>query len=124
VFKAGAHHPIIEEFNARMTTAAMQSGLPPKQWQMEINAMLIKKEGITLLETLRTIILFTADYNYVNKHIGRTIMSNAERYRKLTTEQYGSRNGHTAIMQACNKKVTLGIARQKRITMVLCSMEL
>jgi hypothetical protein len=43
VFKAGAHNPIIAEFDARMTNTAMQSGLFPKQWQLVIDVMLIKK---------------------------------------------------------------------------------
>jgi hypothetical protein len=79
---------------------------------MVIDAMLIKKEGLNLIETLRTIMLFMVDYNYINKHIGRTMISNAERYGQLATEQYGSHIGHTSIMQACNKKFTLDITRQ------------
>jgi hypothetical protein len=113
VFKAGARPPIIAEFDARMTNVAMQSGCSPKRWKMVIDEMLIKKEGVTLVETLRMIILFMVDYNYIHKHIRRTMMSNAERYGQLGPEQYGSRNGHTEIMQASHKKITLGIAHQK-----------
>jgi hypothetical protein len=91
---------------------------------MEIDAMVIKKEGITLVETLRMIILFMVDHNYMSKHIGRTMMSNAERYGQLDTEQFGSHNGHTSSMQACNKKFTLNITRQKRITIALSSTDL
>jgi hypothetical protein len=88
-FKVGAHHPIIAEFDAIVTNAAMQSWFSPKRWQMEIDAMLIKEEGVTLIENLRIIIMFMVDYNYMNNHIGRTIMSNAERYRQLSMS-YGT----------------------------------
>jgi hypothetical protein len=65
-----------------------------------------------------------ADYNYMNNHIGRTMMSKTEQYWQLATEQYGSHSEHTSIMQACNKKFTLDITIQKRITMALCSTDL
>jgi UDP-galactopyranose mutase len=123
-FEAGVHHPVIVEFEARMTNETMQSGYSPKQWQMVTDAMLIKKEGITMVETVRMTIRFMADCNYMNNHIGRAMMSNSERYGQLATEQFGSRNGHTAIMQDCNKKFTLDIKRQKCITMSLCSTDL
>jgi hypothetical protein len=61
MFKAGAHHPIVAEFDARMTNTAMQYGFSPKRWQMAIDAMLIKKERVTLVDKMRTIILFMAD---------------------------------------------------------------
>jgi hypothetical protein len=60
----------------------------------------------------------------MNKHIGRTMMSNAEQYGQIPPKQFDSHSGHTSVMQACNKKFTLYIARQKRITMALCSTDL
>jgi hypothetical protein len=38
---------------------------------MAISAMLTKKEGVTLVDKLRTIVLFMVDYNDMNTHIGR-----------------------------------------------------
>jgi hypothetical protein len=37
---------------------------------MAIAAMLTKKEFVTLVDKLRTIILCMVDYNYMNTHIG------------------------------------------------------
>jgi hypothetical protein len=55
---------------------------------MAIAAMLTKKEGATLVAKLHiTILLFMADYNYMNKHIGWVMMSNAESYGQLAIEQ-------------------------------------
>jgi hypothetical protein len=33
-------------------------------------ALLLKKAGVTLVEKLRTIVLFQGDFNYLNKYIG------------------------------------------------------
>jgi hypothetical protein len=76
VFKVGGHHPLIAEFDYRMTNAAMQIGFSPKLCQMTIDVMLTKKEGVALVEKLRTMILFMADYNlmmYIELRIGDTI---------------------------------------------------
>jgi hypothetical protein len=50
-------------------------------------------------------------------------MVNAE-YGQRAAEKNGSCNGNTLIMQACNSKITLDIAHQKRFTLELCSMDL
>jgi hypothetical protein len=70
---------------------------------------------------VRTIVLFHADFNYLNKFIGREMMWNAELFGQLEAEQFGSRSGHRSIEQAWNKGLSFDLARQQRRTSALRS---
>jgi hypothetical protein len=54
-----------------------------------------EKEGISLIDKVRKIVLFHADFNYLNKFVGRKMMWNAEFFVQLAR-----RSGHRAIEQA------------------------
>jgi hypothetical protein len=83
--------------------------------------MLEKKPGNTDVTAMRTILLYEADFNFLNKFVGRQMMQAAECLGILAPEQYGSRRYHRAIFQAVNKAFTYDIIRQKRLTGALCS---
>jgi len=80
----------------------------------------MKKSGVTDLSGLRTIVLFPVDCNYAFKHIGRTMMSIAEKTQLLAPEQYGSRKRHKAIDLAWNKALTFDILRQLKRAGAIC----
>jgi hypothetical protein len=61
LLKARSHNSLIVEFDTMMTDIAMKTGYTPKRWWMAIDALFIKKEGITLVESLRNMILFAVD---------------------------------------------------------------
>ena len=73
------------------------------------------------MDKLRTIVLFEADLNYMNKVIGREVMKTAEKNKTLADEQYGSRAGRKAIDQAINKRLFFDILRQQRLNGAICS---
>jgi hypothetical protein len=66
--------------------------------------MILKRSRVTHLDSLCTIVLFSADINYVFKHIGHQMMYNAEKAHALAREQYGSRKRHRATDLA-NKQI-------------------
>jgi hypothetical protein len=53
----------------------------------------LEKAGVTLVEKLRTVVLFQGDFNYLNKYIGRHMMKDGEACEQLSWEKYGSHEG-------------------------------
>jgi hypothetical protein len=81
-------------------------------WLVAIDALLLKKSGVTVVEKLRPIILFQGDLNYLNKYIGRLMMKDGEAYKQLAWEQYGSHEGNNAIEQGLNKVLSFDLIQQ------------
>jgi hypothetical protein len=77
--------------DALITDIPLQTGYSPLRWRVAIDALILKKSGVTLVEKLRTIVLFQGDFNYLNKYIGLHMMKDGEAYEQLAWEQYGSR---------------------------------
>ena len=121
VLKAGAHSAVLASLDCWMTEIPRRSGYSPCRWRAAIDAVLWKKPGIFFLETTRTIVLFEPDYNYMNKHISKMAMDNAEKFNQLAREQYGSRKGHRSIDQATNKRLTTDTFLLRREPGALCS---
>jgi hypothetical protein len=91
------------------------------RWRVAIDALLLKKAGVTLVKKLRTIVLFQVDFNYLKKYIGRHMMKDGEAYTQLAWDQYGSREGNNAIEQALNKVISFDLIRQARMDAAMCS---
>jgi hypothetical protein len=72
--KAGSKSQIISELECNLTRIPIQSGYAPARWRKCMDVMILKKSGVTTLGSLRTIVLFPPDCNYVFKHIGRELM--------------------------------------------------
>jgi hypothetical protein len=81
----------------------------------------LEKDGVTLVEKLRTIVLFKGDFNYLNKYIGHHMIKEGESYEQLAWEQYGSREGKNVIGQALNKVLSFDLIRQARMDAAMCS---
>jgi hypothetical protein len=117
VWKAGSSSDLISEVDAILTDIPLQTGYPPKRWRKSVDAMLRKKEGSFLIDyVVRTIVLFHADFNYLNKFVGHKMMWNAEFFGQLASDKFGSQSGHRAIEQAWNKMLSFDLVRQQRIT--------
>ncbi len=83
--------------------------------------MILKKSGVTHLNSLRTIVIFPFDCNFAFKHVGRKMMKIAELSNTLATKQYGSRKHHQAIDLAVNKTFTFDILWQLKRPGAICS---
>ena len=110
--------------DAAMARIPAISGYSPLRWRQGLNVVLEKKPGENRVDKLRTILLYEADYNHNNKHMARSFMTNAERYRLLAPEHYGSRKHHNAQDQGLNKVLLFDILRQTRQRAVLNSVDL
>ena len=119
--KANAKDERLSTMDVQMINIPMRTGYAPQRWRKATDSMLLKKEGVTKVDRLRTIVLFEADYNYMNKFIGKAVMATAEANQTLADEQYGSRSGRKAIDQAINKRLYFDILRQQRLNGAICS---
>jgi len=121
VFKAGAQNEYIALFDATMTEIPMLTGYSPERWRQVTDAMLLKKSGVYEVDKMRTIVIFEADFNALNKILGRTMMWTAEDCNQLAREQYGSRKRHRSIDQGCNKRLSTDLILMLRWPGVICS---
>ena len=97
------------------------TGYSPRLWQQGINCMLEKKKGNFRVDKLRAILVYEAEFNMINKIIGRESMKNAERLNGVAWEQYGCRKEHSAVNQGLNKTLTCDICRQRKQPFAICS---
>ena len=103
-FKAGCAHKEIGWLHFAMSTIPMITGYSPARWRQGTDVMLLKAPEIYLLEKLRTIVLYEADYNHENKRIGRDAMHLALAQGQIVKEQYSS-PGRSAQDNALNKRL-------------------
>jgi len=94
--KAGAHSSVIANIECALANIPLMSGYSPKCWRHRLDVMILKKSGLTMLNSLRSVALFPADCNYVFKQISRVMMYNAEKANALALEQYRSCKCHRA----------------------------
>jgi hypothetical protein len=120
-FKAAASDNTLCELDTIMASLPYQHGFSPSRWQHGIDVMLQKEKGNFLVDKLRAILLYEADFNQNNKRFGRDLMILAEEHGDLAIEQFGSRRGMSAVDQSLNKALTFDIWRQLRATGALCS---
>jgi len=73
------------------------------------------------VDKLCIILLFEADFNQLNKHIGCLMMHHMEQYNLGAGEQYGSRHGRSSITQSLNKRLTFDHICQLKQAAIICS---
>jgi hypothetical protein len=120
-FKAGTRNTLISSFEATMANVPFATGYSPERWRHGTDVELLKKPGNFRVDSLRTILLYEADFNQNNKLLGRRMMAHAERLGLLAPEQYGSRHSLSAIAHAVNKRLTFDLISQKKRPCILCS---
>lgn len=90
----------------------LKTGYSLRRWHKCIDVMIPKKKTSIRVDKLRTICLMEADFNYLNKLLGRRVLANAEKHNDIAIEQFGSRKAKSAIRHAINKQLVFDIARQ------------
>jgi hypothetical protein len=120
-WKAGSFSEIIMELGALLTDIPLQTGYSPLRWWVAIDALLLKKIGVRLVEKLRSIVLFQGDLNYLNKYIGLQMMNHGEAYEQLSWEEYGSHERNKAINQALNKVLSFYLIQLAWVDAAMCA---
>ena len=106
-----------------MAEIPFRSGYTPHRWLHATNVMIQKKEGITDIDRLRTIVLFEADYNHNNKYLGRHMMKHCIKHNCMAKEQY-SVPGRRCIDHVINRRLTFDIIRYQKSSLAMGSVDL
>ena len=122
-FKAGAMHSKLSWMHFEMSMMPMLSGYSPKRWQQGIDVMLLKAPDVYLLEKLRTIVLYEADFNHENKRLGRDAMQLALEQNLIADEQF-SRPGRSAQDNALSKRLVFDFFRLQKRPFGMCACDL
>ena len=113
--KALAQDNELATMDAAFLSIPMRTGYVFDSWKKAIDCSLQKKANSLRVDKLRTIVLFEADFNFVNKIISRKVAKRTEKYSEsLADEQYGSRKDHRAIEHVLNKRLCMDLLRQKK----------
>ena len=65
-------------------------GFAPEEWRNITDFLIYKQENDTHVDRTRTIQLYDAEMNIVNKFLGKVILAHAEKAEAVSEEQYGS----------------------------------
>ena len=96
--KSMAQNNGLAQLDAMFLSSAMKSGYSYSSWRKGVDCTLQKKANSLRVDKLRTIVLFEADFNFVNKFISRKIAKKAEANKDcFANEQYGSQKDRRAI---------------------------
>ena len=114
----------LAELDAAFLSIPLRSGYPYDYWKKGVDCTLVKKNNSYRVDKLRTIVLFEADFNFINKAVSRKLAHQAEDKNSLAPEQYGSRKNHRAIEHVLNKKLCMDILRQNKIPGIISPTDL
>ena len=105
----------IIELQLQLSNMALTYGHVYERWKNIVSVMIEKKPGLFLLEKLRTIHLFEADYNWLLGLIfGRRMVYNAESQNHLFESQWGARPGRSTEQPDLHKMLSYEISRLTR----------
>ena len=119
--KACSQDVTLSRFEATMSAIPYSSGYSPSRYRNSVNTMLKKKHNKIAADQLRTILLLEADFNHLNKKLGRDLMWHAEKHQLIAPEQFGSRKHHSCIDQVLVKRLYYDSLRFSRTNGFLCS---
>ena len=77
-YKAAINHPDLAAFDYILREIPFRTGFSPKPWQLITDLQIYKKNMEIDVESMRTITLFSADFNINNKLLGQRIIKQAE----------------------------------------------
>ena len=113
-YKAAIQDELISEVLALQLTVVARSGIPPENWSVGLQVMLEKIAGVCLVNKLRAIQLYEADFNCYNQFIfGRNAMQ-ALTASGYVPEELFSQKGSTAKDAKFNKTLMADLLRQAR----------
>jgi hypothetical protein len=105
----------IIELQLQLSNVALTYGHVYDRWKQIVSVMIEKKPGLFLLEKLRTIHLFEADYNWLLGLVfGRRMVYGAEDQQHLFNGQWGARPGRSTEQPALYKTMSYEISRLTR----------
>ena len=121
--KAASHSPELSDIFALQMNTIIASGIQPSRWGVALQVMLEKIAGVCLVDKLRSIQLYEADYNWFNKFVFNDGALRALELAESLPEEHFSHRGNTAEDACLDKTLTVDISRQSRTPMALISVD-
>ena len=121
--KAAAQCDDLSAFFAYQMTVIVRTGLRPARWGVALQVMLEKIAGVCLVDKLRSIQLYEADYNWFNKFVFNDAAMAALESSGCLPEEHFSQRGSTAEDACLDKTLTTDISRQSRQPMAVISVD-
>lgn len=123
MWKAGARHAVLGRLEWILSTIPFTHGFSPDVWKTATDVMILKASGKTDLDSLRTVVLYEADFNFMNKQIGRAAVENALINKQMATEQY-AKSRSSPIDQCISRRIVFDLNRFQKSSLVVCSTDL
>ena len=120
-YKAAIQDEFSTKLLAQQLTVIARSGIPPENWSVGLQVMLEKIAGICLVEKLRYIQLYEADFNFYNQFVFGKRAMNSLTENGFIPEELFSQKGSTAEDAKFDKTLTMDISRQSRTPMTIIS---
>ncbi len=119
--KAAAQDEFSTNLLAQQLTVIARSGVPPETWSVGLKVMFEKIAGICLVDKLREIQLYEADFKFYNQFVfGREAMNHLID-KGFIPEKLFSQKGSTAEDAKFDKTLTKEISRQTRTPITIVS---
>ncbi len=87
--KEASSNEYLSNMEATPTNIPYVTGYSLKRWRQGTNCM-IEKPGNWRVEKLRMILLYEADFNFLNNNFRRDAIRQEETHNEVAAEQYGS----------------------------------
>ena len=118
-YKAIIQNPVLLECLTKFLSIAIARGLSIRRWQHAINIMLEKDPGRPMINRLRIIHLFEADFNFFLKLMwGSRLVHRAKDCNLINTGQYGSVPGKMAIELVMLNQISNDICRTQKLNII------
>ena len=102
-----------------MHSLPLRHGFAPARWMTCVDAVLEKIPGNPIIEKLRIIMLFQADFNFMLKVVwGRRLVKLAEKHDALGTDNHGSRSGRQVSDAQVEKVLVYDYSRLTRTNLI------
>lgn len=113
------HSTTLSTIYSAMWSLPLKHGFAPTRWCHCIDAIIEKIPGKPIIEKLRIIMLYEADFNFVLKFVwGRRLVRNAELHNSLGTANHGSRPGRQTTDALVEKVLIYEHARLTRTSLI------
>ena len=120
-YKAAVQDDFSTKLLAQQLTVIARSGVPPENWSVGLQVMLEKIAGICLVDKLRYIQLYEADFQFYNQFVFGKRAMNSLSENGFIPEELFSQKGSTAEDAKFDKTLTTDISRQSRTPMTIIS---
>ena len=122
--KAAAEDEGLATMMAKLISIPMLTGNPPKIYSRVTACFLLKRAGIKRIDKMRTIWLLNAFFGITGRIIARRLRIQTYKHKMGAKEDFGGKKGFEASMQSTNIRMAMDIARQKRQTTLIKSVDL